>query len=131
MPRARSGRGCIELQAVYKTDRLPSLREILGRVFGLIPEIPTRSQLADEAFERFVATQETNAVHSRELRLIFVAFLLDEGSRLLLQKGKFADLRARDASLFGALARLPADERQALMGYVQATVPLREFEMAA
>jgi len=28
-------------------------------MFGLIPEIPTRGQLADEAFERFVATQPT------------------------------------------------------------------------
>ena len=46
-----------KLQELYKSDRLPSLREILARVFGLIPGIPTRSQLADEAFERFVATQ--------------------------------------------------------------------------
>ena len=56
-----------KLQELYKTDRLPSLREILARVFGLTPSIPTRSQLADEAFERFIATQETNATHSREL----------------------------------------------------------------
>jgi alpha-mannosidase len=55
-----------KVQEVYGTDRLPSLREILARVFGLIPEIPTRSQLADQAFDRFIATQPTNAVHSRE-----------------------------------------------------------------
>jgi type I restriction enzyme R subunit len=67
-----------KLQEVYKTDRLPSLREILSRVFGLIANIPTRGQLADEAFERFITTQETNATHSRELRMVFVAFLLDE-----------------------------------------------------
>jgi hypothetical protein len=33
------------LQEIYKSDRLPSLREILARVFGLTPSIPTRSQL--------------------------------------------------------------------------------------
>lgn len=120
-----------KLQEVYKSDRLPSLREILARVFGLIPDIPTRSQLADEAFERFVATQPTNAVHSRELKMVFVAFLLDEGSRFLLQEGKFAELRARDASLYGSLSQLAAEEREALIGYLQSQVSLKEFEQVA
>jgi len=120
-----------KLQEVYKSDRLPSLREILARVFGLIPEIPTRSQLADEAFERFVATQPTNAVHSRELKVVFVAFLLDEGSRFLLQEGKFAELRARDANLYGSLSQLEQQEREALIGYLQSQVQLNEFTLAA
>jgi type I restriction enzyme R subunit len=120
-----------KLQEVYKTDRMPSLREILARVFGLIPNIPTRGQLADEAFERFVATQPTNAVHSRELKVVFVAFLLDEGSRFLLQEGKFADLRARDASLYGSLSQLSPQEREALIGYLQSQVPIKEFAQVA
>ena len=120
-----------KLQEVYKSDRLPSLREILARVFGLIPEIPTRSQLADEAFERFVATQPTNAVHSRELKVVFVAFLLDEASRFLLQEGKFAELRARDASLYGSLSQLEPQEREALIGYLQSQVPLKDFAQVA
>jgi len=120
-----------KLQEVYKTDRLPSLREILARVFGLIPEIPTRGQLAEEAFEKFVATQPTNAVHSRELKVVFVAFLLDEASRFLLQEGKFAELRARDASLYGSLSQLEPQEREALIGYLQSQVPLKDFAQVA
>jgi hypothetical protein len=120
-----------KLQEVYKTDRMPSLREILARVFGLIPNISTRGQLADEAFEKFVATQPTNAVHNRELKVVFVSFLLDEGSRFLLQEGKFADLRARDASLYGSLTQLAPEERAALVSYLQSQVPLKNFEQAA
>jgi type I restriction enzyme R subunit len=120
-----------KLQEVHKTDRLPSLREILARVLGLISNIPTRGQLADEAFERFIATQETNATHSRELRVVFVAFLLDEQSRMLLLEGRFAELRARDASLFVSLSQLPEEERGTLIGYLQSQVPLKEFEKAA
>ena len=120
-----------KLQELYKTDRLPSLREILARVFGLIQGIPTRSQLADEAFERFIATQETNATHSRELKTVFVAFLLDPPCRLVLESGAFADLRARDPSLYGSLSQLPAPEREALIGYLQSQVPLKEFEEVA
>src|SRR5205085_9009092 len=100
-----------KLQEVYKTDRSPSLREILAKIFGVIPSIPTREQLADEAYQRFVATQDANAVHSRELRTVFVAFLLDPTSRQLLELGRFLDLRARDPNLHADLSALPAEER--------------------
>lgn len=120
-----------KLQEIYKTDRLPSLREILAVVFGLTPAVANRGQLADEEFERFVATQPTNAVHSRELKVVFVAFLLDEASRFLLQEGKFAELRSRDANLFGSLTKLEPQEREMLIGYLQAQVPLTEFKMVA
>ena len=120
-----------KLQQLYKTDRMPSLREILARVFGLIPTIPTRGQLADEAFERFITTQETNATHSRELRMVFVAFLLDTASRDFLLGGRFAELRARDASLYSALSQLAPGEREALIAYLQSQVQLKEFEQAA
>ncbi len=119
------------LQEVYKTDRSPSLREILAKIFGVIPSIPTREQLADEAYERFVTTQDANAVHSRELRTVFVAFLLDPGSRRLLEQGKFPDLRARDANLHAALSALPAEERNALVCYLKTEVSLKDFEKAA
>ena len=120
-----------KLQEIYKTDRSPSLREILGKIFGVIPTIPTRAQLADEAYERFVATQNTNAVHSRELRTVFVAFLLDPRSRHLLEQGKFPDLRARDPNLHAALSALPAEERDALVRYLKTEVSLKDFERAA
>jgi len=100
-------------------------------VFGLTANISTRGQLADEAFERFVATQETNATHNRELRMVFDAFLLDTQSRMLLEEGRFAELRARDASLFGSLSLLPVQEREALIGYLQSQIPLKEFKEAA
>ncbi len=120
-----------KLQELYKTDRLPSLREILARVFGLTPAIPTRSQLAEEAFEKFVATQETDATHSRELRTVFIAFLLDSRARDFLMGGQFPELRARDAGLYNALSRLSPPEREALIAYLQSHVPLKEFEQAA
>jgi type I restriction enzyme R subunit len=120
-----------KLQDLYRSDRIPSLREILTHVFGLTPAISTRAQLADEAFERFMTTQEANAIHSRELHTIFVAFLLDPGCRLLLEEGDFAALRSRDAALYSALSRLAKEERVALVNYLQTEVRLKDFERAA
>ena len=120
-----------KLQEVYKTDRTPSLREILAKIFGVVPNIASRAELADEAFEKFVTTQNASAVHSRELRTVFVAFLLDPVSRRLVEQGKFPDLRARDANLYGALSALPQSEREALVRYFQTEVSLKDFDKAA
>lgn len=46
-----------KLQSLFKTDRLPTLREILARVFGFATGIAYRQDLANEEFERFQATQ--------------------------------------------------------------------------
>jgi type I restriction enzyme R subunit len=120
-----------KLQEVYKTDRTPSLREILAKIFGVVPGIASRSELADEAFEKFVTSQEISAVHSRELRTVFVAFLLDPVSRQLLELRRFPDLRARDPNLHAALSALPAEEREALVSYLKTEVSLKDFEKAA
>jgi type I restriction enzyme R subunit len=121
-----------KLEEAYKTNRKPSLREILAKIFGIIPAIPTRAQLADQAYERFVATQNPDATHSRELRTVFIAFLLDPTSRQMLEHGRFPDLRARDPNLHSALSALPAQEREALIRYLKSDeVSLKEFEKAA
>jgi type I restriction enzyme R subunit len=120
-----------KLQELYKTDRLPSLREILSVVFGVAPQVPSRSDLADEAFEKFIATTETDATHSRELKTVFLSFLLDPQSRLLLEQGQFPALRTRDPNLYASLAKLAPSERDLLIAYIQSQVPLRDFEEVA
>ena len=120
-----------KLQDLYRTDRTPSLREILAHIFGVLPAIPTRAELADEAFERFSATEDASAVHSRELRMVFVAFLLDLPCRQLLENGRFAELRARDASLYASLTKLTPEDRERLLQYLRANVALSDFERAA
>jgi hypothetical protein len=48
-----------------------------------------------------------------------------------LREGNFAELSARDRTLFGSLSKLPIHERTELIGYLQSQVPLKEFELAA
>jgi len=51
--------------------------------------------------------------------------------RALLLEGKFAELCARDASLYGSLSQLNQEERVALIGYLQSQVSLKDFEQVA
>jgi type I restriction enzyme M protein len=83
------------------------------------------------AFRHIFAHHTSPGSASRELRTVFVAFLLDPPCRFLVEQGRFGELRARDPGLFGSLQRLAPPEREALVGYLRAEVPLKEFEVAA
>lgn len=111
-----------QLREVYKTDRRPSLREVLLHVLGALPQIPTRRQLVDEAFEKFCVSQTVNPTHSRAMREVFDAYVLSEWSRKLLDDGNFPVLRARDAALHRAVTILPPKERTSIFSYVQSNV---------
>jgi hypothetical protein len=50
---------------------------------------------------------------------------------MLLEEGRFAELRSRDASLYDTLSQLELQERGALISYLQSQVPLSEFELSA
>ena len=75
--------------------------------------------LAQEAFEKFQATQKFLATHAREIRTVFMGFLLDNNLRNLILSGDFARLSATDSVVFHSLQRLEADERQTLLGYLK------------
>ncbi len=120
-----------KLTELYRTDRKPSLREILLHVFGIADAIPNRARLAEEAFTRFLNTQSVTPTQTRELRTIFLAFLLDPLCREPLMEGRFAELRARDAGLSRALRALTPEERNAMLRYLQTEVPLADYDQAA
>lgn len=120
-----------KLIQIFATDREPSLREILLNVFGLMPTIPTRNQLAMEAFEKFATSQPIIATHSRELQGLFYSYILNPSVRFLINEGRFAELRASDAGVYLAISTLSPDERDSLLQYIQTEISLSEFEKAA
>jgi len=121
----------IKLQAVFRTDRNPSLREILKVVFGFQSEVARREQLASQNFDRFVATQPLDATRIRETRQVFFAYVLDPVARGFICKGEFAPLRAHDAGLYQAIKVLGSEGVQTLIAYILVEVSLNDFGKVA
>ena len=120
------------LEELYKTtDRKPTLREILAYVLKLIPKIPTKEDMANEAFEKFRATQKFLATHAREVRTVFESYVLRPTIRELLEAGKFAELAAKDTGIHSSLLKLDKDERENLLNYLQKSINLAGIEGVA
>lgn len=121
----------LKLQQVFRSDRNPSFREILKVIFGLLPAVPTREQLAQEHFDRYVATETVDATKLREARQVFHACLLDPDLRALLARGDFPAIRARDAGLYQSLKALGAEEVKRLQAYVAVSASKGDFSDVA
>lgn len=121
----------LKLQQVFHSDRNPAFREILKVIFGILPGIATREQLAQEHFTRFQATQECDATKLRELGRIFHAYVLDGEVRRLMQAGDFATLRTRDAGVYQSLKAIGPEGLKSLLAYIQANVSLDDLVQVA
>jgi type I restriction enzyme R subunit len=121
----------LKLRQVFQSDRQPNFREILQFIFGLIPRIATREQLAAEHFERFLSSEAIDATKIRELRHVFHAFVLDGDLRGLIEQGDFAALRARDAGLYQSVKTVGADGLKFIATYIRTEVPLDSFSKVA
>lgn len=121
----------LKLQQVFRSDRNPSFREILKVIFGLLPAVPTREQLAQEHFDRYVASETVDATKLREARQVFHACVLDAKLCALLAAGDFPAIRARDAGLYHSLKVLgPAAVKQ-VQAYIAANVSVGDFSDVA
>ncbi len=117
----------LKLQQVFRSDRNPSFREILKVIFGLLPTVPTREQLAQSHFERYVTTENVDATKLREARQVFHACVLDAEVGALIAKGDFPGIRARDAGLYHGLKTLGAEGLRQVQAYVAANIASGEF----
>ncbi len=121
----------LKLQRVFQSDRTPTLREILQLVFGHTPAISTREQLAAEQFDRYVATTALDATKARDLRHVFLGYVLDPEIRQLIDAGDFPAVRARDAALYQSLKSAGAPSITALLDHIRTDVRLEPFSRVA
>ena len=106
-------------------DRRLSLREILEKVFGLIPHFKSKDELLEEEFAKFVAaTSPKKAVHARQQLL--QGLRLDPEFRMLVDEGNFADLMGSHAG-GEYLRNLKIELRNQIVEYIKDYVPLNQF----
>lgn len=118
-----------KLADTFRSDRAPSLREILEVVFGLRDHVATREELAEDAFQSYLAAHATDATKIRELRTVFLALLLDGEAQGFIESGNFPALRTRDPALYQCLKPLGGELLKQLSDHVR-MLPKEPFTRA-
>ncbi|MBK6742463.1 MAG: DEAD/DEAH box helicase family protein [Hydrogenophilales bacterium] len=121
-----------KLRRAASVDRRLTLREILEKIFGLIPYFKSKDELLDDEFQKFLLDcppkeLDQHADSIVALKYFFKAYATDKGLREIIERGKFTDLNVHPAFGMADYKAVPKEWRNKIPEYVRDYVPLNQF----
>jgi type I restriction enzyme R subunit len=114
-----------KLRSSIQIDRRVSMREIIEKIFGMIPYFKTKNELLDEEFDKFDSRYLPKEEYFTYAKTVFKAYILDAEFRAIVDNKNFALL---NVSPYGeAFKKLPPELRNAIPEYIKDFVPLNKF----
>ena len=117
-----------KLRKAAAVDRRLTLREILEKIFGLIPRFKSRDELLEEEFAKFVADckpEEAAAVPA--IKTYFKAYVTSGRVRDIIESKHFTDLATNPFFSSRDFKAVPKKYRALIPEYVKDYVSLNQF----
>ncbi len=117
-----------KLRKAAAVDRRLTLREILERVFDIIPRFKSKDELLEEEFTKFVTDHTpTRADSVAAIKTYFKAYTTDGYTRDIIDKRQFARLATSPVFSIGDFRAVPERYRALIPEYVKDYVSLNQF----
>ena len=117
-----------KLRKAAAVDRRITIREILERVFDLIPDFKSKDELLEEEFAKFVADhkpERTGAIIP--IKNYFKAYATDGYVRDIIDKRQFARLATSQSFSSADFGAVPRKYRDLVPEYIKDYVSLNQF----
>ena len=117
-----------KLRKAAAVDRRLGLREILEKIFGLIPRFKSKDELLEEEFSKFVADykpEEAEAIAA--LKNYFKAYVTSDQIRHIIETKHFTDLATNPIFSTRDLKAVPEQYRTLIPNYIKDYVSLNQF----
>ncbi|MBI4825506.1 MAG: DEAD/DEAH box helicase family protein [Nitrospirae bacterium] len=117
-----------KLRKAAAVDRRLTLREILEKIFGLIPSFKSKDELLEEEFAKFVAdTKPDEAESIQAIKTFFKAYVTSDQVRHIIEEKQFTDLATNPVFSTRDFKAVPEKYRTLIPEYVKDYVPLNQF----
>ena len=117
-----------KLRQAAAVDRRLTLREILEKVFGLIPDFKSKDELLEEEFAKFVSDYKPDAAGAiPAIKSYFKAYATSNQIREIIDGKRFADLATNPSFSTGDFRAVPEKYRNLIPEYVKDYVSLNQF----
>ncbi len=113
-----------KLRKAAAVERRVTLREILEKVFDLIPGFKSKDDLLEEEFDKFVADHKPEAAQSIPA---IKAYVTSDLTRHIVDAGQFTDLATNAIFSIGDYRAVPQEYRTLVPEYVKDYVSLNQF----
>jgi type I restriction enzyme R subunit len=117
-----------KLRKAAAVDRRLTLREILEKIFGMIPRFKSRDELLEEEFAKFVVdAKPEQATAIPAIKNYFKAYITSGQIRDIIDRRHFTDLATNPVFSTRDYKAVPAKYRTLVPEYVKDYVPLNQF----
>jgi type I restriction enzyme R subunit len=117
-----------KLRKAAAVDRRLSLREILEKIFGLIPRFKSKDELLEEEFAKFVAdTKPEETVAISAIKTFFKAYITSNRVRDIIESKHFTDLATNPFFSSRDFKAVPRKYRTLIPEYIKDYVSLNQF----
>jgi len=117
-----------KLRKAAAVDRRLSLREILEKVFGLIPRFKSKDELLEEEFAKFVADYKPDEASTiAAIKTFFKAYITSDRVREVMASRQYTDLATNPVFCTADFKAVPAKYRALVPEYVKDYVSLNQF----
>jgi type I restriction enzyme R subunit len=117
-----------KLRKAAAVDRRLTLREILEKIFGLIPRFKSKDELLEEEFAKFVADHKPTAAEAiPAIKTYFKAYVTSDQVRHIIDSRQFTDLATNPVFSTGDFRAVPEKYRTMIPEYVKDYVSLNQF----
>jgi type I restriction enzyme R subunit len=117
-----------KLRQAAGVDRRLTLREILEKIFGLIPRFKSKDELLEEEFSKFVADykpEEAEAIPA--IKTFFKAYATSDQIRHIIESGQLTDLATNPVFSTKDFKAVPRKYRTLIPEYIKDYVSLNQF----
>ena len=117
-----------KLRKAAAVDRRLGLREILEKIFGLIPRFKSKDDLLEEEFSKFVADYKPDEAEAiPALKTYFKAYATSDAIRHIIESGHLTDLATNPVFSTKDFKAVPPKYRTLIPEYIKDYVSLNQF----
>ncbi len=117
-----------KLRKATDVDRRLTLREILEKIFGLIPRFKSKNELLEEEFDKFVADHKPDEIAAiPAIRHYFKAYVTNNQIRHIIENRDYTALTTNAAFSFHDFNAVPNRYRDIIPAYIKDYVSLNQF----
>jgi type I restriction enzyme R subunit len=109
-----------KLRTALNADRRIQLREMIEKIFGIIPYFKTKEELLDDEFDKFDSVYLPKEEYFIYAKIVFKAYIDDSEFRAIIEQGNFAYLNVNSSG--EAFQKLPPELQRAIPEYIKRNI---------
>lgn len=117
-----------KLRKAALIDRKVSIREVVEKIFGIIPKFKSKDELLDEEFDKFMSIYPpAEDVNVRALKYFFKAYIVDQDIRKIIESKDFHALQTNPTLTISQFKEVAIKYREVIPVYIKDYVNLEKF----